>query len=357
MKYDNFIKLLKKEGEKVNNEIISFLGRRAETSKKLGDYHEDYYLNLREFILRGGKRLRPIALINAFRSVTEKFSDKIYLPSIAIELLHNATLLHDDIIDHDIVRRGGPTFHKKYSDLFYNKISDSEDFGIAMGILGGNSCFNLGVESILESSFSEDKKLRAISEYTEGFHQVIEGVFLESLMAIRRKSDEKEYLTMIKLKTSALFEKGILIGAILGGGVKDQLKALSKYALLAGQSFQIQDDILGTFGVEEETGKPADSDIKEGKLNLLTIKTLELVDQKEKNKIETIYGNSNATEDDVDYIRDFIKKKGILNYCSNLANKLSAEANQALDRADPPLNKEIVDFFKELSDFVRQRNK
>lgn len=357
MRENEFLGILSEESRRAEKQLKEFLEDRSFKSSVLGDEHIKYYLNLEEFILRGGKRLRPVALIMAYRGIAGGNGDEIYLPSISIELLHNATLIHDDIIDHDTVRRGGPTFHTKYANLFDGKARDPADFGLSVGIIGGNSLFNMGVESILSSEFNCKKKLKALSLYSEGFREVIEGVFLESLMAIRKKSDEDEYLTMIHLKTSSLFEKAILIGAALGGAGGEQLKALSQYAVMTGQAFQIQDDILGTFGAEKVTGKPSDSDIKEGKLTLLNIKLYEACDDAERKKLNLIYGNSEADEADIEFVRGLLRERGVLEYCSNLSDKLSERAFKALRTATPALNARMIDFFRELSRYVIKRNK
>ncbi|MEM2906749.1 MAG: polyprenyl synthetase family protein [Candidatus Odinarchaeota archaeon] len=357
MRDEEFLSILSAESSKAERQLRAFLEDRAVKSDFLGQEHKEFYLNLEEFILRGGKRLRPVAFIMAYKSAARVSDDKIYLPSISIELLHNATLVHDDIIDHDTMRRGGPTFHTKYSNLYSGKVSDPTDFGVSVGIIGGNMLFNMGVEAILKSNFDDEKKMRALTFYTEGFREVIEGVFLESIMAIRRLSDEREYLTMIRLKTSSLFEKGILMGAALAGASQRLIQALSNYAICTGQAFQIQDDILGVFGVEEVTGKPSDSDIREGKLTLLAIKLYEKCSHVEKTRINKIYKNKKATEADIDYIRNLLVEKEVLDYCKNLSMKLSNDAISYLESVRDELNPEGVEFFTKLSRFVIERKK
>ncbi len=357
MRDEEFTAILNFESSKTGKTLQEFLEGRAAESSKLSEEHKEFYLNLEEFIMRGGKRLRPIAFIMAYKGVNGSLDEKIYLPSISIELLHNATLIHDDIMDHDTMRRGGPTFHTKYAQLYTGITHDPADFGLSVGIIGGNTLFNLGVEAILKSSFENDKKLKALKFYTEGFREVIEGVFLESIMAIRRFSDENEYLTMIRLKTSSLFEKGILMGASLAGADKSVLDALSKYAICTGQAFQIQDDILGVFGMEEVTGKPSDSDIKEGKMTLLTIKLLEACTQAEKDKINKIYGNRKATEKDIEYLRKLLIEKNVLEYCRKLSLKLSEEAVKHLESVKDSITSDVKEFFTKLSEFVIARKK
>ncbi len=357
MKDEEFTAILNSESSKTGKTLQEFLEERAANSSTLSKDHKEFYLNLEEFIMRGGKRLRPIAFIMAYKGVNGSLDDKIYLPSISIELLHNATLVHDDIIDHDTMRRGGPTFHTKYTQLYTELAADPAGFGLSVGIIGGNTLFNLGVEAILNSSFENDKKLEALKFYTEGFREVIEGVFLESVMAMKKFSNEREYLTMIRLKTSSLFEKGILMGASLAGADENIIKALSSYAICTGQAFQIQDDILGVFGAEEVTGKPSDSDIKEGKMTLLTIKLLEACNQAEKDKISKIYGNRNASEKNIEYLRNLLVEKNILDYCKKLSEKLSDEAIKHLENVRGSITSDVIEFFTKLSEFVIKRRK
>ncbi|WEU40700.1 MAG: polyprenyl synthetase family protein [Candidatus Odinarchaeum yellowstonii] len=357
MKDEEFTAILNSESSKTGKTIQQFLEERATEASSLSEENKEFYLNLEEFIMRGGKRLRPIAFIMAYKGVNGRLDDKIYLPSISIELLHNATLVHDDIIDHDTMRRGGPTFHTKYTQLYTGIASDPADFGLSVGILGGNILFNLGVEAILKSDFENDRKLKALKLYTDGFREVVEGVFLESAMVIRRSSSEKEYLTMIRLKTSSLFEKGILMGATLAGANEKIIDALSTYAIRTGQAFQIQDDILGVFGVEEVTGKPSDSDIKEGKMTLLRIKLLEVCNHNERDKINKIYGNRNACEKDIEYLRKLLIEKNVLGYCQKLSATLSDEAINSLERVKGEFTSDAIEFFIKLSEFVINRKK
>ncbi|MHA1238447.1 MAG: polyprenyl synthetase family protein [Candidatus Odinarchaeia archaeon] len=353
---EEFKNKLKNYAEKINSTLGNFLKNKANEAASLSSANSEFYEEILEFMGRGGKRLRPISLIVSYEGVGAKTEGDIYLASLSVEFLHNSTLIHDDIIDHDEVRRGGPTFHAKYQ-LKYKESGEKvfADFGIAMGILGGDLTFNLGIETLFASKFPKEPTLDAVIFYQKAFQQVIEGVLLESFMALKGSSTEEQYLKMIHLKTSALFEKSLLIGATLGGGSDAQKRALSKYAILTGQAFQIQDDILGSFGVEEVTGKPSDSDIKEGKQTLLIIKSLELATPQDRQKIKNVLGNKKATPEEIEEVRDIIKNCGALDYAKKLSEKLSENAKKALEAADPPLTVESKKFFEKLSDFVVKR--
>lgn len=353
---NGFEATLEKYAERVNNALNGLIKREVDVARRLTPIHGEYYGDIGEYLERGGKRLRPAALIVGYEGVGAKGSGDIDLASLSIELLHNATLLHDDLIDHDEIRRGGPTFHAKYRERYRKRVDKAEDFGMAAAILGGNSTYNLGLEILLRSGFKPDITVQAISLYQRSFREVIEGVLFESFLALKGESNEDEYLDVIRLKTSALFEKGLLIGATLGGGTDSQKKAISRYAIQTGQAFQIQDDILGTFGTEKVTGKPADSDIKEGKQTILIIKAFELATESEKENIKNVLGNQNASQNEISAVRRIIEDVGALDYSKKLSIRLAEDSQKSLDSAKPELTQEASRFLKQLSDFVVKRS-
>jgi geranylgeranyl diphosphate synthase type I len=350
-----FTQVVENLSKKVNQVLTSFLDRKI-AAAPFPD-HKMYYSNIKEFILRGGKKLRPISLIQAYRGVADS-NEKIFLPSISVELLHNATLIHDDLIDHDELRRNGPTFHVNYREWYRREVSSdgkAEDFGNTMAILGGNTTYNLGIEALLSSKFPHNLICEAINLYQNVFQELIEGVMFESLIQRRDNVTLDEYLKMIKMKTSALIEKSIQIGAVLGGATSNQIKALTEYAVLVGQAFQIQDDILGTFGAESDTGKPTDGDIKEGKRTVLVVQAFNNASPKQLNALRKILGNSNANPNEIETVRKIFQETGALENSKKIALQLKDEAKKKLLKAKPPLNNEPQQFFLTLADFVVSR--
>jgi len=350
-----FSRVVDKLSKKVNQTLTSFLDRKI--ARAPFSYHKTYYSNIKEFIMRGGKRLRPISLIQAYRGVADS-DGKIFLPSISVELLHNATLIHDDLIDHDELRRSGPTFHVKYREWYRSEISpdgEAEDFGSTMAILAGNTTYNLGVEAILSSKFPHNLKCEAINLYQQVFQELIDGVMFESVIQRRENVTMEEYLQMVRMKTSSLLEKSIQIGAMLGGAKNGQIKALKEYAVLVGQAFQIQDDILGTFGKESETGKPTDGDIKEGKKTVLVVQALNNASTSELNTLRKILGNPKASPSSIEKVRKIFRETGALENSKRLALELKEESKKRLLKAKPPLKNEPQEFFLNLADFVVSR--
>ncbi|MGQ9722777.1 MAG: polyprenyl synthetase family protein [Candidatus Jordarchaeum sp.] len=350
-----FIQVVNNLSEKVDKTLASFLDKKIATAPF--SYHRTYYLNIKEFILRGGKRLRPISLIQAYRGVADS-DGKIFLPSISVEFLHNATLIHDDLIDHDELRRNGPTFHVNYREWYKKEISlkdKAEDFGNTMAILAGNTTYNLGIETLLSSKFNYDLICKAIELYQKVFQELINGVMFESVIQTRDNATMEDYLQMVKMKTSSLLEKSIQMGAVLARATPNQIKALSEYAVLVGQAFQIQDDILGTFGTESETGKPTDGDIKEGKRTVLVIQAFDNASINELNILKKVLGDSRADASKVEKVRRIFQETGALENSKKIALELEERAKKKLLKADPPLKKEAHQFFNNLADFVVSR--
>ncbi len=337
----------------VNNELKKLFSEREEESE---DVHRDYYKKLEEFVMRGGKRLRPIGLIMAYIGVGGLNVEDIAGACAAIELLHNSSLIQDDVMDRDELRRGKPTFHVIYREWFKRNFGSesAERFGDSMGILGGDSLLEMGVKSLLKVKAPLEKIVKIVDIYLDSYRGIIEGQLLDLLFERKIDITEEDYLKMIDLKTGALFKGALLIGGVLGGGDEEQLKALGEYAVLMARAFQIQDDILGTFGKEEETGKPTDSDIKQGKKTLLVIKSLERDSPEQRKTLLSILGREDAKPEEVEAVRRIFVSTGALDYAKARAREFAEKAKNTV-HAKARLKREAANFFISLADFVINR--
>jgi len=334
--------------EYLKSETISCETQGLENEKF--NFIAQFYSDLKDYLSFGGKRLRPISLVMMYKGLKGS-SNEIYKVAISVELLHNASLIHDDIIDHDTIRRGQPSFHAFYADWFEKnlKFTDQNDFGLAMGILGGNLLIDLGQEAILKSNFNLNEKIKAVSYYLKAFKELIDGVVFESYLQslpLDRVS-ENDYLTMISGKTAALFQKSLLIGALMVDKTEKYKKEISNFGMLLGQAFQIRDDILGTFGDPKETGKSTESDIREGKKTLLTIYG------NENSLIQELYGKKDLTKTEIQSVKRILKEMGALERAKEKALNLSEGAKDVLTKIK--LNEESMNFFMELVQFVQER--
>lgn len=339
--------------EKVN--IEKSLGKFFDSFSKPGIFRQQFvyqfYADLKNYLLFGGKRLRPVSLVIIYKGLGG-LNPEIYNVAISVELLHNASLVHDDIIDHDLVRRGQASFHAFYQTWFEENLkefSDIADFGMAMGILGGDLLIDLGQEAILRSKFEPSKKVKAIKYYQTAFKELIDGVVAESYLQTLpiNKVAEEDYLEMIRGKTAALFEKSLLIGGVLADESEKYSDEISEFAIQLGQAFQIRDDILGVFGDSAKTGKSTEGDIREGKKTLLAI--YGSVNQ----ELNDLYGKSDISKQEIQIVRELFKESGALERARTKALELAEGAISSLDKL--PLEQEAHLYFKDLINYIQER--
>jgi geranylgeranyl diphosphate synthase type II len=216
----------------------------------------------------GGKRIRPALVILAcdlFAGAVEP----ALLPAMAIEVFHNFTLLHDDIMDRSEMRRGRPAVHIKYNEN--------------VAILSGD------VMSILASRLMNQAPgvvLNVVHDvFTLTAMQVCEGQQMDMNFEELSSVTEEEYLTMIELKTAVLIAASLKIGAILGGASERDAQDLYAFGRNLGLAFQLQDDLLDTYGDPELTGKKRGTDIVDNKKTFLVIQALERAKEKQKDEL------------------------------------------------------------------------
>ena len=221
----------------------------------------------------GGKRLRPILLLETFRMFGE--DEQLAEPFMAgIEMIHTHSLIHDDLpaIDNDDYRRGRLTTHKVY--------------GEAMGVLSGVSLLNYAYETMLktfEMTSDADRVIRALKIMSEktGIHGMLGGQSVD--VENDGKEISREMLDYIyEHKTSALIEASMMAGAVLGGADEEQTALIEKAASAIGMAFQIQDDILDVTSTSQELGKPVHSDEKNHKTTYVTLMGIEKASQQVK---------------------------------------------------------------------------
>jgi len=353
MKFAEYVNIYK---PKINDAIKLIYNRKLESVKN--PFLKDYYSTLKDYFLSGGKRIRPLLCIAAYNSFKKKPDEKIVIPSVGIEFLHNASLIHDDIIDKDDFRRGKPAFHyrfKKYHEKYNLKKMVAKDFGTNIGIIGGDTAFFMGLEAYLFNEFEYKQNLKAINYYEEVFKEISDGVLIEIDMVNQKKIKIQDYIKMISLKTGALLEKSILIGANYAEVDDKYLKFLSTYGINLGIIFQAIDDILGTFGDEKITGKPTDGDIREGKKTCLLIEAYNKLENKKKNRLNELIEKQDMTNNDVQEVKDLFVEADVENSCKTLANSFLQGAKTSLDKLKPVINQSELDFFESLLNFVAKR--
>ncbi len=353
MKFTEYISLYK---PKINDAIKLIYDRKLKIVKN--PFLKDYYSILRNYFLSGGKRIRPLLCIATCNAFKDKPDNRIIIPSVGTEFLHNASLIHDDIIDKDEFRRGKPSFHyrfRQYHEQYDLKKMVAQDFGTNIGIIGGDTAFFMGLEAYLFNEFETELNLKAIEYYQQVFKEISDGVLIEIDMVNKKELKIQDYIEMISLKTGALIEKSILIGANYALVDKKYKKYLSTYGTNLGIIFQIIDDILGTFGDEKITGKPTDGDIREGKKTCLLIEAYNKLENKKRNRLNELIGKQDMTNNNVQEVKDLFVEADVENSCKTLANSFLQGAKASLDKLKPLINQSELDFFESLLNFVAER--
>jgi geranylgeranyl diphosphate synthase type I len=215
----------------------------------------------------------------------------------AIELLHNFTLVHDDIMDNDMLRRGMPTVHTIY--------------GNPTAILAGDLLFAESLDLLLTSGGDPERLRKAASALTKATRVLSEGQHMDMDFEGRKRVTEAEYLDMVYRKTAALFQAAGQIGAILGGGSEQEILLLGECGKDLGIAFQIYDDYLGVTSTEEVLGKSVGNDIREGKKTLIVIRSLETPAQE---KTLELLGKKDASDREINELVQAFKRLGILEY-------------------------------------------
>lgn len=277
---------------------------------------EVLYDAARHLPLAGGKRLRPCMAMLACESVKGDVINVVPL-SIALELIHNFTLVHDDIMDKSKLRRNMPSVHIKY--------------GEPTAIMAGDLLFTKAFESMHQINGD----LRAFKNVEFGLidciREICEGQQLDMNFEKRKIVSESEYIEMILKKTAVFFMYAAEAGAILGGGSHEESNALNQYGKSLGLGFQIHDDYLDMSSDEETLGKDIGNDIRNGKKTLIAVHSLNTAKGEDKKTLEKIFGNLNATDDQIKEVYKIFNKLGSVVYAKKTAISYCEKAKKALE--------------------------
>ena len=247
-------KILDRYTSKVDGRLKDYLNGLTEELKR---YHPFMGLcadESREYILRGGRRIMSCCALLTYEGYTGEIDERILDLCVAIELYRHAILIHDDIADEDEMRRGGRSFHKLFVEGY------DERFGNSLAIFYGNLLFAQSLESIKNSGIDEETKGQIIELFAESYQSVNESQILDILFEYTIPT-VREWEIMASNRASPLFGMIMAGGAMLGGAPEDEMKVLTRAGGHIGISFDIQDDIIGTFATEEQYGRAVGSDI------------------------------------------------------------------------------------------------
>lgn len=296
--------------------------------------------------MRGGKRLRPALLVAAFRSVDEAAPlDDAIEAGAALELLQSYLLIHDDWMDHDEERRGGPSVHAALRDANGN----DAHLGASLAVLAGNLA-SAHAWALLTGIGGPEARLReAIDVFIAIHREVVLGQQLDLL-------GSKDVSRMQQLKTGSYTVRGPLaLGAVLGGASAAQHEALARFGGPIGEAFQMRDDLLGAFGDPRETGKPAGNDLRAGKRTALINAAEERASESDLALLRSVLGRADASDSEVGLALEVLERSGAKAAVESRLRALLDEALETLSSA--PLAETGVTMLRELAELLAVRSR
>ena len=286
----------------------------------------------------GGKMLRPSLALISSQAVGGNKEDALNTAA-AIELIHTFSLIHDDIMDDDDMRRGMPAVHKVWDN--------------SLAILAGDTLFSKAFEIIIGTEgTSSEQNNKALATVADACVKICEGQASDISFEGDFDVSQEAYSNMIYKKTGALIAAATKAGAIMGGADDEQVHALYEYGRMIGTAFQIQDDYLDVAAEAEDLGRPLGSDIAKGKMTLMVVKALAEADDSDRARLVEILEDENSSQDDVDEAIDLFNKYGSIEYAHNVALENINGAKEVLEiLPDSEAKQQLID----IADFVLER--
>ncbi len=294
------------------------------------------YQPVRYVLSGGGKRIRPLLVLLSCEAVGGSMRQAQHA-AVAIEVLHNFTLVHDDIMDNAPSRRGRPTVHTKW------------DTNIA--ILVGDELVALAYRELLKTRSPYIARVADI--FTEGVVEVCEGQAYDKEFETRKHVSLDEYLLMIGKKTGKMVSVASEMGAVIGGGSASEIRALRSYGTSIGRAFQIQDDLLDVVADEKEFGKTIGGDIVEGKKTFLLIEAYARSRGADRRLLLSVIAGGGTSRKNIPLVREIYEHCGVVALAKQTIAKNITAANEQLSRLKKSGARDMLFWF---SDMLLNRN-
>jgi geranylgeranyl diphosphate synthase type II len=270
-------------------------------------YHPAKYV-----LVASGKRIRPVITLLACEAAGGDANNALHAGA-GIEILHNFTLVHDDIMDHANTRRGRLTVHKKWDEN--------------VALLSGDALLALAYRALLRTKTTYIQEITKV--FTEGVVTVCEGQALDKEFETRHRVHVNEYLSMIEKKTGKLVSVAAQIGGLIGNAAPSDLEALRKYGEYVGRAFQIQDDLLDIVADEKEFGKTIGGDLVEGKKTFLLLEALRRAKGEQKKLLQRVFTDGGVSRRQVKAFRQIYEETGAIDSAKKrIEDDISQAKNQ-----------------------------
>ena len=318
----------------VDDYITRFYAAEIARAETISPDYARLWRVLHDTYLAGGKRLRPYMVVLAYRACKGDPEGDVLSAAAALELLHCSMLIHDDIIDRDIIRHGKPNVAGQYRSVFAETLEPAKRNHLAdsAALLGGDLLIMSAHRLLAESKLPAEKRLVALRLMNDAIFNVVGGELLDSESAIKEVADA-DSLTIARYKTAHYsFVTPFLMGASLAGASQSTLVALTDYGDALGIAFQLADDLLGLFGDEEVTGKPATSDLREGRRTYLLQQAYRLASPVQRAELDGFIGTQ-VTVSQLERARAIVRECGAYDATIAEITTYRNKAHAAITRA------------------------
>lgn len=274
----------------IESRLSSLLDAEIRAASRIAPEVSDMVSALSDLCRRGGKRLRPTLVAAGALSASPRAKlDAAFDAGVALELLQAYFLIHDDWMDRDAIRRGGPSVHTLLARRFGDRHT-----GASAAILAGDYAVALATEVLSGLPVAPKLHPQIFACFARMQRSAVAG---QQIDIVARASDVEQAYA---LKTGSYTVQGPLeLGALIAGGSRATVGALARFARPLGIAFQLRDDLIGAFGKSEETGKPFGADVKAGKRTVLLVKALARARGRDRQVLSRVVGNARASDDDV----------------------------------------------------------
>ncbi len=309
--------------DRIESELSKFMDSEVEFLLKIGNY----------ILSSGGKRLRPVLVLTFARLLRGENQDRDYPLAVAMEYLHTASLLHDDVVDGADTRRGKPSA---------NRVFGNDTVVLTGDYMYANALYLFSVYGDIDM----------IKNVSDSVKKMAEGQLLELKKIGDIDITYDEYFQILEGKTAVLFGSCCYVGAALGEGSQKQKESAYRYGLNIGLAFQLIDDYLDYVSTEEKLGKPVCNDLREGKITYPLLSVLDQLTEEEKEFVKEVIRDINPSQEKINKVKQMVQEKGGM-------TKTIEKAKQLIDNAIGELenfpDNEYLKKLEELAKFIVER--
>ncbi len=345
--------------DEVNRVLVNYFDEKIAKAEEIASSYGELWRSIARLNQSGGKRMRPYITVLAYEALKKSESNEgVYYAAASQEMLHLGVLIHDDIIDRDTIRYGVKNVTGQYDDIYESYLeneSERRHFSNSAALLAGDLLISSAYELVGRSGVDNERLVCVQQLVSDAFFAVAGGELIDTEAAFRPQSSVRA-MTIAEYKTASYsFISPLSVGAVLAGASEDDVARLKRFGLALGIAFQLQDDVLGVFGDEAETGKSTVSDIREGKRTRMVELFEERATDEQRATFFDIFHNHHADDAMVIQAKKLLEESGARAEAEAYIQTLCAQATAELDALN--LQPEYRAAFDDLVILSTQRSK